>query len=141
MTIQKTPRRVGLLAAFTIASTAAIGSIPASASEQNDSLTLPVQCRDGVAGDDGLAYFGYYDGLRASASPLQATDAGLEAQCQLHMQAMEHGEPAYSPGVVDGVFGANSQSALAAFQAHAGVTPDGWPGPETWPVLRAEVRG
>ncbi len=44
-------------------------------------------------------------------------------------------ERGFAPGALDGDFGPKTESALAAFQASAGLAPTGRAGPETWQAL------
>ena len=41
----------------------------------------------------------------------------------------------YSCGKADGIFGDKTEAATRAFQEAHGLTPDGFIGPKTWPVL------
>jgi len=41
----------------------------------------------------------------------------------------------YSPGVIDGIFGVNTQNAVIAFQKSKGLSPDGIVGVNTWAAL------
>lgn len=47
----------------------------------------------------------------------------------------------YNPGSVDGVFGPQTQRAVAAFQRDNGLTPDGIVGPVTWNYFQSFLRG
>jgi putative peptidoglycan binding protein len=89
-----------------------------------------------VSGNNFLSEFaGYYSGMTVVPSSTGVTAAGIEAQCLLKFWQ-------FNPGTVDGVFGANSQSAMRAFQTKmnsllgAHMTVDGLPGPQSWFWLR-----
>lgn len=44
-----------------------------------------------------------------------------------------------SPGTIDGVFGANTNSAVRCFQSHTGLSVDGIVGPNTWSKLQSQL--
>ena len=44
-------------------------------------------------------------------------------------------ERGFNPGVVDGIYGANTTSAVEQFQREKGLIVDGKTGPETWDAL------
>lgn len=41
----------------------------------------------------------------------------------------------YTPGTIDGIFGAKTDAAVRAFQQRNSLTVDGWVGPKTWAAL------
>lgn len=45
----------------------------------------------------------------------------------------------YNPGVIDGVFGVNTRTAVREFQANAKISVDGVPGPNTYAALKKAV--
>ena len=45
----------------------------------------------------------------------------------------------YNPGVIDGVFGGNTRSAVREFQTNSKITADGVPGPNTYAALKKAV--
>lgn len=47
----------------------------------------------------------------------------------------------YNPGPVDGVYGVQTQRAVAAFQRDNGLDPDGITGPATWAAFQRILRG
>ncbi|WP_317454095.1 peptidoglycan-binding protein [Streptomyces sp. TRM68416] len=53
----------------------------------------------------------------------------VEAQCLLEHRG-------YSPGVVDGAYGADTEKAVKRFQEASGLVADGIMGPHTWEALR-----
>jgi transcriptional regulator with XRE-family HTH domain len=79
--------------------------------------------------EDGLLYAGY----SRTHSDMLLMDASrwsvVEAQCLLE----HHG---FSPGVIDGAYGNNTQRAVKQLQDKGRIAVDGIAGPDTWKVLR-----
>lgn len=130
-----------------LASTIALGMLAApSAALANepgaDVGTASALCGDQYVDDDRIHY-GHYTGMHAIPSGTQVTSAGIEAQCLLARFSRVIPDSDMDPGGIDGIFGSNSQQAMKAFQRwanrwwDAGLDVDGWPGPESWPHLRA----
>lgn len=83
-------------------------------------------------------YAGYYSGNTVVPSATSVSNAGIEAQCLLKLVNRD-------PGPIDGIFGSNSQRAMAQAQHEINIyyethlTEDGLPGPATWPKFREWV--
>lgn len=69
----------------------------------------------------------------AAAMPTLRIGARGEAVAELQRQLQAAG---FSPGPVDGWFGAQTQAAVRQFQASRGIAVDGWVGPQTWGELQ-----
>lgn len=73
----------------------------------------------------------------APAGPLKPGDRGSEVKVLQRALA----SLGYSPGKVDGDYGAATQSAVTRFQKASKLTPDGILGPKTLLALRAALKG
>ncbi|WP_330339827.1 helix-turn-helix domain-containing protein [Streptomyces sp. NBC_00557] len=78
---------------------------------------------------DGLLYAGYSTTRVGLVGPGSAQWAVVEVQCLLRHRG-------FSPGAVDGVFGAHTERAVERLQAGARIRVDGVVGEDTWGVLR-----
>ncbi|MEU2589010.1 peptidoglycan-binding domain-containing protein [Streptomyces avermitilis] len=87
---------------------------------------------------NGREYAGHYSGNTVVPSTTSVSDGGIEAQCLLKFVNRD-------PGPIDGIFGSNSQRAMAQAQHDINIwygthlTEDGLPGPATWPKFRKWV--
>jgi len=95
--------------------------------------------RDGGWTLENQEFAHHYNGYTAVPISWGVSAAGIEAQCLL-------ARAGYNPGPIDGIFGPHSQAAAAALQRDfdsfgAGISVDGFPGPQTWPWLRCRSAG
>ncbi len=88
---------------------------------------------DGIAGPRTRAALGRRGRPPYGSRPLRRGAAGWDVAA-LQFELARHGFPS---GPLDGGFGPRVEAAVARFQAHAGLTPDGVAGPATIAALRA----
>ncbi len=79
--------------------------------------------------EDGLLHAGHSDTRDALLQQISTSWDVVEAQCLLAHRG-------YSPGLVDGAYGAETEKAVKRFQEAAGLVTDGHMGPHTWEALR-----
>ncbi|CAL9312746.1 MULTISPECIES: peptidoglycan-binding protein [Streptomyces] len=79
--------------------------------------------------EDGLLHAGHSDTRDALLQQISTSWDVVEAQCLLTHRG-------YSPGLVDGAYGAETEKAVKRFQEAAGLVTDGHMGPHTWEALR-----
>ncbi|MFC8868369.1 peptidoglycan-binding protein [Streptomyces sp. NPDC057148] len=79
--------------------------------------------------EEGLLHAGHSDTRDALLQQISTSWHVVEAQCLLQHRG-------YSPGVVDGAYGAETEKAVKRFQQAAGLVTDGHMGPHTWEALR-----
>ncbi|MFE1015603.1 peptidoglycan-binding protein [Streptomyces sp. NPDC058794] len=79
--------------------------------------------------EGGLLHAGHSDTRDALLQQISTSWHVVEAQCLLQYRG-------YSPGVVDGAYGAETEKAVKRFQQAAGLVTDGHMGPHTWEALR-----
>jgi peptidoglycan hydrolase-like protein with peptidoglycan-binding domain len=75
-----------------------------------------------------------------SVDPARAGEAGTALFDSEHIKWVQTALTVLgSPLVVDGVLGEKAKATVAVFQNAHGLVADGWPGPKTAEVLRAEL--
>lgn len=82
----------------------------------------------------GVDYSGVpYDTVEIGLRTLRKGDSGADVRTAQELLV----SAGYEVGKIDGVFGANTLSAVRAFQHDHGLTPDGIVGAKTWAALKA----
>jgi peptidoglycan hydrolase-like protein with peptidoglycan-binding domain len=87
---------------------------------------------DGVVGPQTRRALGRFGRPRIGSRVLSRGAIGWDVAA-LQFELAWHGFPSWN---FDGVLGSRTQEALVAFQAWAGLVPDGLAGPATWEALR-----
>jgi peptidoglycan hydrolase-like protein with peptidoglycan-binding domain len=146
---QTSPRATGRLGVFSTISTLAIAIAlaiqpasvaaqpPVSASWHGRAIQQPQRPDDGIATTVVSLPAGW------SAGPVRtgtgfAQQGGSQRVREVQRRLWRLG---YSPGPVDGLFGAQTRAAVQWFQVKHGLTPDGIAGPQTLSLLRERTVG